>query len=87
MIKKIRDVESLLGEVKYELCGKSKASRKYARSLYYVKELNVGDMITEDAIQSVRPSLGLHPKHFKEILNKKIKKKVTYGDPVQMSDF
>lgn len=87
MISKIRDVESLLGSVTYELSGKSKASRKYARSLYYIKELNVGDIVTEDAIQSVRPSLGLHPKHFKEVLNKTIKKKVGYGDPVQWSDF
>lgn len=87
MISKIRDVESLLGVVTYELSGKSKASRKYARSLYYIKELNEGDLVTEDAIQSVRPSLGLHPKHLKEILNKKINKKVGYGDPVQWSDF
>lgn len=87
MISKIRDVQSLLGTVTYELNGKSKASRKYARSLYYIKELNEGDLVTEDAIQSVRPSFGLHPKHFKEILNRTIKKKVGYGDPVQWDDF
>ncbi len=87
MISKVRDTESLLGKVDYELSGKSKASRKYARSLYYIKELNEGDIVTEDAIQSVRPSLGLHPKHFKEVLNKSIKKKVGYGDPVSWSDF
>lgn len=87
MITKVKDVETLLGKVQYDLSGKSKASRKYARSLYYVKELNVGDVITEDSIQSVRPSLGLHPKYFKEILNKPVKVKVGYGDPVKLSDF
>lgn len=87
MISKVKDVETLLGKVQYDLSGKSKASRKYARSLYYVKELNVGDEITEDAIQSVRPSLGLHPRYYKDVLNKKIKKKVGYGDPVQVGDF
>lgn len=45
---------------------------KFRRSLYFVKDLKAGDIITEDAIRSVRPGFGLAPKFYDEVVGKKV---------------
>ena len=45
---------------------------RFPRSLYFVKNLNAGDVITADAVRSVRPGFGLAPKELKNIIGKRI---------------
>ncbi|MAU58234.1 MAG: pseudaminic acid synthase [Flavobacteriaceae bacterium] len=80
MIKKVRDAEKMLGKVDYEMTKNKKNSRRFSRSLYISKNIKAGEVITEDNVRSVRPGLGLHPKHFKKVLGKKIKKNMKIGD-------
>ena len=49
-----------------------KGNRQFRRSIYFVKDLKAGDVITQDAIRSVRPGYGLLPKEFQKILGKKV---------------
>ena len=74
MIKKVRDTEKMLGKVDYEMTKKKQNSRRFSRSLYISKNIKAGEVITEDNVRSVRPGHGLHPKYFKKVLGKKIKK-------------
>ena len=41
----------------------------------------------ENDIKSIRPGFGLHPKYFKEVLGKKVKRNLSKGDRVSFSDF
>jgi len=70
MVDAVRNTEKALGKINYNLSEKSKESRIFARSLYVVKDIKAGEVITEENVRSIRPGYGLHPKLLKEILGK-----------------
>lgn len=64
-----------------------KGNVKFHRSLYFVKDLKAGDVITEDAIRSVRPGFGLAPKFYDEVVGKKLIKQVSKNTPLLFDCF
>ena len=87
MVNKVRDTEKLLGEVSYELSEKVINNQKFARSLFVVKNAKKGDFITKENVRSIRPGYGLHPKYYNNILGKKFKKDVKFGEPLSIEMF
>lgn len=85
MVSKIRDAEKLLGTVSYEISEKVKNNKKFARSLFVVKNVKSGEVITERNIRSIRPGYGLHPKYYHEILGKKFSTNLEKGQPLNMT--
>lgn len=57
-----------LGKVDYGRKSSEQGNVKFRRSLYFVRDLKKGDLITADAIRSVRPGYGLAPKHLKDLI-------------------
>lgn len=62
-----------LGRVDYGRKSSEQGNIKFRRSLYFVKDMKAGDIITTDCIRSVRPGYGLAPKHLVNLLGKKVK--------------
>jgi len=79
MVKAIREAEKLIGKVDYSMDEKKKRNRMYSRSLYIVKDVKKGEVITNENVKSIRPGFGLHPKYLKEILGKKFRKDLERG--------
>lgn len=71
-----------LGEVRYGATASEQKSMVFRRSLYVVKDLKSGDVLTRENVRSIRPSLGLPPKYIDVILGKKIKSYVKRGTPL-----
>ncbi len=71
-----------LGQVDYDRKFSEQGNVKFRRSLYFVKNLKAGDVITEHAIRSVRPGFGLSPKYFDQIIGKHVVFDVEIGTPV-----
>lgn len=71
-----------LGRVDYGRKSSEIGNVKFRRSLYFVRELARGDLITEDAVRSVRPGFGLAPKHFSSIMGKRVARDVELNSPV-----
>ncbi|ANJ55190.1 pseudaminic acid synthase [Pseudomonas silesiensis] len=67
---------SALGKVDYGRKSSELANVKFRRSLYFVKNLEAGEIITHDAVRSVRPGHGLEPKYFEEIIGKRAATKI-----------
>ncbi len=67
MVKAVREVETALGRVNYEVSDADKGRR---RSLYVAEDIKKGEVITEKNVRSVRPGYGLHPKYYTEIQGK-----------------
>ena len=44
-------------------------------------------MITEDNVRSIRPSNGIRPKYLSEMLGKKAKSAVKFGQPITQEFF
>ena len=50
-----------------------------SRSIYFVKDMKVGDMITTDCIRRIRPGYGLAPKYEGRLIGKKVSQDVKRG--------
>ncbi len=70
---------SALGQVDYGRKSSEQGNTKFRRSLYFVKSLKAGAVITADAIRSVRPGFGLAPKHLDELIGRTLTVDVEYG--------
>ena len=75
-----------LGKVDYGRKSSEQGNAQFRRSLYFVKDMKAGDVITEDAVRSVRPGYGLAPKYLKEILGKKVVSEVSASMPVKIKN-
>jgi pseudaminic acid synthase len=71
MVKSIREAESSIGVIDYNLTEKQIKGREFSRSLYVVNNAKAGDLATDFNVKSIRPGFGLHPKHYDDIVNKK----------------
>ena len=80
MVKTLREAESAIGYVDYTLTEKQLKGRDFSRSLYAVKEISEGELITKENVKSVRPGFGLHPKFYDQALGSKAKKNFKKGD-------
>lgn len=83
LVDRIRDTEKCLGRVRYELSEKGKQNKVFSRSLFFIKDLKAGEVITSENMKSIRPGNGLHTKYEKEILGKKVSCDVKRGTPVE----
>jgi pseudaminic acid synthase len=73
MVKAVREAESAIGVVDYNLTDKQAKGKDFSRSLYVVEDIKAGEIITEKNVRSIRPGFGLHPKYFESILGRLIK--------------
>ena len=73
-----------LGKVNYERTEAEKGNVKFRRSLYFVRALKEGDVITENDIRSVRPGFGLPPKYYDKLIGTKIALSVEKNSPVTL---
>lgn len=76
-----------LGKVDYSRKQSEESNLKYRRSLYYVKDLKVGDVITPDTVRSVRPGYGLVPKYMDDVLGSKATMPIIKNTPVTIGSF
>ena len=76
-----------LGSVDYGEKSSEQGNMQFRRSLYYVADLKVGDLLTTEDIKSVRPGYGLAPKFFESLLGRKLIKNINKYAPVQLNDF
>ncbi len=86
MVKAVREAESAIGVVDYTLTDKQAKGKDFSRSLYVVKDIKAGEIITEENVRSIRPGFGLHPKYYKDILGKKTKIELKKGDRLCLDD-
>ena len=84
LIDDIRATEKVLGKVDYTI---NENNRKFARSLYVVQDIKKGEKFTPENIRSIRPSNGLHPKYYDEILGKTANKDLAFGTPLKSEYF
>jgi pseudaminic acid synthase len=80
MVKAVREAEKAIGMVSYELTTKQIDGRRFCRSLYVVKELKKGEIITKDHVRSIRPGFGGHPRFLNQIIGKTSDWELKKGD-------
>jgi len=87
LCKNARTAWESLGTVNYRRKSSEEVNIKFRRSLYFVKALKAGDIISENDIRSVRPGYGLKPKHWDDVIGSKVLRDVAKNSPVTLKDF
>lgn len=79
MVEAVRTAEKMIGEVTFNITDAMRTQRDFSRSLYVAENIEKGELITEQNVRSVRPGFGLHPKHYRQILGKKVNRFLAKG--------
>ncbi|TDO96228.1 pseudaminic acid synthase [Marinomonas balearica] len=79
LVDSVKQAYFALGSVHYGGSEAEQAAKKYRRSIYIAKDIKAGMELTSDNIRIVRPSLGLAPKHWDEVLGRKVSKDLQVG--------
>jgi len=85
MVRAIRTVEAALGSERYQLGEQEHGSRMFRRSLFVVRDVSAGELLTADHVRSIRPGHGLHPRHRGDIVGRRAARDITAGTPVSWS--
>jgi N-acetylneuraminate synthase len=83
LVSGTRTAWEALGQVDYGRKSSEQGNVQFRRSLYFVKDLQAGDVITEDAVRSVRPGYGLAPKFLPEVIGKRVVRDVEKNTAVK----
>jgi len=82
MVDAVRIAEKAVGRISYEVTPKQEAGLAFRRSLFVVKDMNAGDTFSTENTRSIRPSNGLHTRHYEEILGKAATREIKCGEPL-----
>jgi len=74
-----KDAWLSLGKAGYDRKPAEEANVKFRRSVYFVKDLKAGEIITQEHIRRIRPGFGLVPKFEAEIIGKSVKVDIARG--------
>ncbi len=86
MITDINIAKQICGKVSYKLTDKEKASTVFRRSLFAIKDIKKGEAFTKENVKSIRPSFGLKPVFYNNLLQTNAKRSYQYGDPISKDE-
>ena len=87
MVKLIRDVEKALGDGIKKIEKSEKQTRIIQRrSIFSIKDIAKGEIITKSNVQCLRPAIGLSASSLKIILGKKTKRKILSFSVIKADD-
>ena len=84
LVRECNTAVQAIGHVSYKMQEQEKNSLIYRLSLYIVKDMKAGDVITDRNVRSVRPGYGLAPKYLPEILGKRVNRDLKKGERMRL---
>lgn len=82
LVSECNDAWTAKGSIGFNRSESEKQNLVFRRSLYFVKNLQKGQVITEADVRRIRPGYGLPPKYYDEIIGKRVLIDVYRGEPV-----
>lgn len=71
-----------LGKVDYGRKSSEQGNVQFRRSLYFVKDMKPGEVITPECVRSVRPGFGVAPKYLDRVIGQKVSRSINANTPV-----
>lgn len=82
LVEDCRHAWEALGQEAYARCDGEQANRQFRRSLYVVRDVPAGAVLTEADVRSIRPGFGLAPKHLPDVYGRQTVRALKRGEPV-----
>ena len=73
-----------IGSINYSRKESEKGNIVFRRSLYSVKDIKSGEIISKKNVKSIRPGYGLLPKYLDEIVGRKASQDISKGTPISL---
>lgn len=81
LVDETRRAWQSLGKVRYGSTGSEKKSLQFRRSLYVAEDMQAGETFTSRNLRSIRPGLGLPPKHYDNFIGQRARTDIAKGTP------
>ncbi|MFM5223860.1 pseudaminic acid synthase [Aeromonas veronii] len=82
LVTSVNTAHAALGVADYQLTASEQGNRAFRRSLYLVKEMAAGEVLTAEHIKSVRPALGLPPADYDRLIGKRVNRDLSANQPL-----
>jgi pseudaminic acid synthase len=82
LVRDCKDAWRALGVAGFDRGGIETANAQLRRSLYVVADVAMGEVLTKANVRSIRPGLGMPPKHLPAILGKTAARSLRRGEPL-----
>ena len=86
MIEECRAAKKIMAGPDYSLTESEKSSTVFRRSIYCVKDIRAGEEFTAENVRMIRPGYGLKPKYYEELIGKKSRRDIAFGEPIKETD-
>lgn len=86
MVQDVKNACAVMGKPTYELTEHEKNGLGSRRSLVAVAPIQEGEAFTGENVRSIRPAIGIKPKYYHTLLQKKAKKAYRFGEPISMEE-
>ena len=87
LINQTREAFSSLGSKSFIRSSVEKPNKVFRRSLYFVEDINEGEIITTKNVRRIRPGFGLEAKYYDDVIGSKCIKSAKRGDRVTIKHF
>jgi len=84
LVKEGKSAFMALGNPNWSVQESEKESRRLRRSLYIVKDVKAGDIVTHENVRAIRPGGGCQPKLLFEMLGKRFRFNYKLGTPMSI---
>ena len=82
MVQDVHIAEKAMGNIHYGIAQGEKAGLPHRRSLFFVRSVSAGELLTEENVRSIRPGNGLHPRELKNVIGKRARQDCKMGTPL-----
>ena len=83
MVRDVHNAKLIARGPDYSRTLGEEASLAFRRSIFAIKEIKAGEVLSKDNIRVIRPGYGMQPKYFNEMLGKKAKCDIQRGMPLK----
>lgn len=87
LCQETKDAWMALGHTGYDRKPAEAGSKVFRRSVYFIRDLPAGSVVGSQDIRRIRPGMGLAPKHFADLLGRRLKVAVQRGTPTSWDVF
>jgi pseudaminic acid synthase len=84
LVKEGKSARQALGKAEWRMQESEKESRRLRRSLYIVRDVKAGDLVTHENVRAIRPGSGCLPKYLDSMLGKKFREDFSIGTPMSL---
>lgn len=84
MVQDVRSAQKAIGRVSFGATESENGNRAFRRSVFVVEDVRAGERLTEKNIRVIRPSNGLAPKYYDEVIGKCAAVDLKRGTPLKM---